>query len=70
MADTCSQCGQSDEFHHEGRRTDVCACGDYRHSHVNGDGRCILPNNLVHGFQPCRAFRLSIKHHEFEGVAQ
>ena len=38
---------------------DICACGDYRQSHVDGTGRCLLPDNIAHGFEACHAFRLS-----------
>lgn len=61
----CTICKSTDLFHHEGRRTDVCECGDYRRQHEDLTGRCLLPNNLAHGFKPCRAFRLSKEHHEF-----
>jgi len=37
---------------------DECACGDYRRDHVNGTGRCKMPDDLTHGFQPCLRFRL------------
>jgi hypothetical protein len=38
---------------------DVCKCGDYRHQHKNGIGRCIMPDDLTHGFKPCVKFELS-----------
>jgi hypothetical protein len=38
---------------------DVCECGDYRHQHENGEGRCKMPDDLCHGFQPCLKFRLA-----------
>ena len=39
---------------------DECECGDYRLNHEgeNHTGRCSLPDDLTHGFQPCRYFRL------------
>jgi hypothetical protein len=37
---------------------DVCQCGDYRRDHENGTGRCKMPDDLTHGFQPCLVFRL------------
>lgn len=36
---------------------DGCACGDYRHQHVNGIGRCTL-GSLCTPY-PCQRFRLS-----------
>jgi len=41
------------------RDFDSCACGDYRHQHVRGEGRCTMPNDITHGFRPCTAFRLT-----------
>jgi hypothetical protein len=41
-----------------GRSDDVCYCGDYRHQHEDGVGRCRL-NGLGHpGGAPCLKFRL------------
>lgn len=37
---------------------DVCRCGDARRDHVNGTGRCRMPNDLTHGFMTCEKFRL------------
>ena len=37
---------------------DLCECGDYRRDHDGGAGRCRMLNNITHGMQPCRAFRL------------
>ncbi len=37
---------------------DVCECGDYRRDHVNGTGRCRMPNDLNHGFRSCERFVL------------
>lgn len=37
---------------------DTCYCGDYRKDHVDGIGRCRMPDDLTHGFQQCREFRL------------
>ena len=37
---------------------DVCACGDYRHQHFEGHGRCYMENGLLHGFTRCETFRL------------
>ncbi len=40
---------------------DQCACGDYRHQHVNGTGACRL-NDLGHGMGnmgKCYKFRLA-----------
>ncbi len=38
---------------------DVCYCGDYRHQHEDGDGRCRL-NGLGHpGGSSCNRFRLT-----------
>lgn len=37
---------------------DVCYCGDYRHQHVDGKGRCNL--NWAHAYSGyCSEFRLS-----------
>ncbi len=38
---------------------DVCECGDYRQDHDPETGRCIMPDNMAHGMQPCLAFKLS-----------
>lgn len=38
---------------------DGCACGDYRHQHVDGVGRCKL-GSLCTPY-PCQKFRLSKK---------
>lgn len=35
---------------------EICACGDYRHQHENGTGKCKMPNDLCHGFEPCLEF--------------
>ena len=40
---------------------DECECGDYRHQHENGIGRCTMPNDICHGMKPCEAFRLSAR---------
>lgn len=37
---------------------DVCACGDYRRQHKNGTGRCHMPDDGCHGFEPCKKFVL------------
>ena len=37
---------------------DECECGDYRKDHINGTGRCRMPDDLCHGFKPCLRFRL------------
>lgn len=37
---------------------DECECGDYRHQHEAGTGRCTMPNDLTHGFKACPTFRL------------
>jgi hypothetical protein len=36
---------------------DVCRCGDFRHQHVNGTGRCKLGDLCFPG--RCQKFRLS-----------
>jgi len=36
---------------------DICECGDYRHQHENGEGKCQMPDDLCHGFEPCLKFR-------------
>lgn len=36
---------------------DVCKCGDYRHQHVDGTGRCKLGS--LCSPSPCTEFRLS-----------
>lgn len=36
---------------------DVCDCGDYRHQHVNGEGRCKLGSLCTPA--PCLKFRLT-----------
>jgi hypothetical protein len=41
------------------RDFDICECGDYRHQHENGTGRCKMPDDLCHGFKPCLKFRLT-----------
>lgn len=38
---------------------DICECGDYRHQHEDGVGRCRMPDDGCHGFKPCLRFRLS-----------
>lgn len=48
-------------IHHD---LDECECGDYRRDHVNGTGRCRMPDDLNHGLQPCEAFRLSKRYQE------
>lgn len=40
---------------------DICECGDYRHQHENGIGRCKMPDDLCHGLEPCLTFRLAEK---------
>lgn len=37
---------------------DTCECGDYRHQHEDGKGKCKMPDDLCHGFEPCLEFRL------------
>lgn len=37
---------------------DICECGDYRREHRGAGGRCIMADDLCHGFEPCWAFRL------------
>jgi hypothetical protein len=37
---------------------DTCTCGDYRRDHKDGTGRCCMPDDLTHGFEPCLSFRL------------
>lgn len=39
------------------RDFDLCKCGDYRHQHENGTGRCKLGERCTPGF--CQKFRLS-----------
>lgn len=34
---------------------DVCECGDYRHQHKNGKGRCLLGDLCTP--TPCQKFR-------------
>ncbi len=54
FSNRCPECngyGKVPANHYE-----VCACGDYRHQHENGIGRCTMPNDLCHGFEPCLAF--------------
>ena len=41
-----------------GHPLDECDCGDYRRDHINGLGRCTMPNDLNHGFEACHKFRL------------
>lgn len=36
---------------------DVCWCGDYRHQHVDGMGRCLLGSLCTPS--PCMRFRFS-----------
>lgn len=35
---------------------DYCSCGDFRREHEYGIGRCRMPNDALHGMQPCLAF--------------
>lgn len=37
---------------------DVCFCGDYRHQHVGGTGRCLL-GDLCTPLPPCQEFRFA-----------
>jgi hypothetical protein len=39
----------------EGQPDDVCACGDYRHQHEGGVGRCKL--GVLCWPTPCQRFR-------------
>jgi hypothetical protein len=39
------------------RSFDVCECGDYRHQHVGGTGRCLLGSLCTPA--PCSKFRFS-----------
>jgi hypothetical protein len=41
----------------QGDGLDVCACGDFRHQHENGTGKCNMPDDLCHGMEPCLQFR-------------
>lgn len=41
------------------RDFDECKCGDYRHQHEGGKGKCKMPNDILHGMKPCERFRLS-----------
>lgn len=41
---------------------EICVCGDYRSDHVDGTGRCRMPNDMTHGFEPCREFRSAGSH--------
>lgn len=40
----------------EGHPLDVCRCGDWRHQHVDGTGRCRLGSLCTP--HPCQKFRL------------
>ncbi len=42
------------------RLFDECYCGDYRGDHRGKlhQGGCTLPNDMTHGFEPCRRFTL------------
>jgi hypothetical protein len=55
---TCSSVGPC-RLEHALDAYDICECGDYRHQHHEGTGRCQMPNDLTHNFQPCLGFRLS-----------
>lgn len=35
---------------------DICKCGDFRHQHAGGTGRCLLGNLCTPS--PCHKFRL------------
>lgn len=37
---------------------DECVCGDYRRQHDGGVGRCLMRNDIVHGYRECTKFRL------------
>ena len=37
----------------------ICACGDCASDHDGRTGRCRMPDDLCHGFEPCRSFRPS-----------
>lgn len=43
-----------------GNGFDTCECGDYRHQHKGGSGRCRMPDDATHGFEPCLAFKLAL----------
>jgi len=36
---------------------EVCQCGDYRHQHEKSKGKCLMPNNITHGYEECLKFR-------------
>ncbi len=42
------------------RLCDTCECGDYRGDHrgERHQGSCTMPNDMTHGFEPCRRFTL------------
>ena len=48
--------------------TDICRCGDERKDHKDGKGLCSMPNDLTHGFKPCKRFRFSCKAPHLESV--
>ena len=39
---------------------ELCVCGDYRHNHENGKGKCRMPNDITHGYQECKKFKRSL----------
>lgn len=45
-----------------GHELDICECGDYRRDHVDGSGRCKMPDDLTHGFEPCLEFKLGYEY--------
>lgn len=47
---------ESEEINSFQRPFDVCECGDYRHQHVDGSGRCKLGSLCTP--TPCQKFRL------------
>ena len=39
-------------------RFDICRCGDYRHQHENGTGKCYFGKDLTHGYEFCLKFEI------------
>ena len=47
----------------------TCACGDWQEDHVDGRGACRMPDDINHGYRPCKTFRpagFDLKHEAVE----
>lgn len=36
---------------------EICECGDYRHEHENGTGKCLVCKYAAQLYEPCQEFR-------------